>query len=327
MSHICRISMLLIPVFLVGTCFSEDRWLEEANQLLVKASDAEAFSPETKFHLTANILLQHTTSGKLSGTYARDYVGPQLWADQIEVGDFRQERVRIEKQIWRKKNQEFVPLPVDLFFKALLTTSFLMGPTDVVNRIQNRKVEGTEARCVDFRSTAGQASTDGELCVDKVAETVTYWKFGKLEIWYSNYAPFAGKVRPSHFAVAESGSTVVEGDAAYALANQLTAASFAALQNVEAENVCTTVRALVPKQTPDPFWPRAMSRTQYRGTVVIRAEVDETGHVRNGAVVESVHPILDGTALEAVKHWVFVPKLCDGKAIGTVTTLTVHFRP
>jgi len=49
--------------------------------------------------------------------------------------------------------------------------------------------------------------------------------------------------------------------------------------------------------------------------VVIRAEVDETGHVRKEAVIESVHPIVDGAALAAVKQWTFEPKLCDGKRL------------
>ena len=48
---------------------------------------------------------------------------------------------------------------------------------------------------------------------------------------------------------------------------------------------------------------------------MIRAEVDETGHVRKEAVIESVHPIVDGAALAAVKQWTFEPQLCDGKAV------------
>jgi TonB family protein len=327
MFHMRRIWPLLIPLFLLSTCLAEDRNWEEANQLLVKATEAETFNPETKFHLAVKVLIQHTTKGKFSGTFVRDYIGPERWADQLEVGDFRQERVRIDKQIWRKKNQEFVPQPVDLLFKALFTTSFVMGRSDIVDRVHNRKLEGTEARCIEFKNTVGRSSTDGEICVDSASGTVVYWKYGKLEIRYSNYTPFSGKVRPSHFAVAEAGSIVVEADVTYALANELSADSFVPLKDTEPENVCSTSRALIAKQTPDPFFPRTLARGQYRGTVVVRAEVDETGHVRKAGVIESVHPIMDGAALEAVKQWVFEPKMCDGKAISTVATLPIHFRP
>jgi TonB family protein len=327
MFHMLRVSQLLIPILLVATCFAEDRNWEEANQLLVKASEAETFKPEQpKFHLTVKVLLQHTTKGRLAGTFVRDYMAPERWADRLEIGDFREERVRIEKQIWTKKSQDFVPLQVDQLFKALFTTTFQMVQSDVVNRVHNRKLEGTEARCIEFRNAVGRKSTDGEICVDRAAGTVVYWKYGQIEIWYSNYVPFSGRVRPSHFVVAEQGTPSVEGDVTYTLASELSADSFSPLKDAEVQDICSTTRALIAKQTPDPFFPPGLSAAQYRGAVVIRAEVDETGHVRKEAVIESVHPIVDGAALAAVKQWTFEPKLCDGKAVSTVTRLDVRFR-
>jgi hypothetical protein len=73
MFHMLRMSRWLIPIVLLAICFAEDRNWEEANQLLVKASEAETFKPEQpKFHLTVKVLLQHTTKGKLAGTFDRD---------------------------------------------------------------------------------------------------------------------------------------------------------------------------------------------------------------------------------------------------------------
>jgi hypothetical protein len=242
--------------------------------------------------LTVKVLLQHTTKGKLAGTFDRDYMAPERWADRLEIGDFQQERVRIEKQIWTKKSHDFVPLQVDLLFKALFTTTFRMAQSDVVNRVHNRKLEGTEARCIEFRNMVGRNSTDGEICVDRAAGTVVYWKYGRIEIWYSNYVPFSDRVRPSHFAVAEQGIPSVEGDVTYTLASELSADSFSPLKDAEVQDVCSTSRALIAKQTRDPFFP-AWS--------------------------------VGGAALAAVKQWTFEPKLCDGKAVSTVTRLDVHF--
>ena len=88
MFHMLRMSRWLIPIVLVTICFAEDRNWEEANQLLVRASDAETFQPEQpKFHLTVKVLLQHTTKGKLAGTFDRDYMAPERWADRLEIGD------------------------------------------------------------------------------------------------------------------------------------------------------------------------------------------------------------------------------------------------
>ena len=82
----------------------------------------------------------------------------------------------------------------------------------------------------------------------------------------------------------------------YTLASELSADSFSSLKDAEVQDVCSTSRALIAKQTPDPF-----SRPL------------------------SVHPIVDGAALAAVKQWTFEPKLCDGKSVSTVTRLDVHF--
>ena len=76
-----RMSRWLIPIVLVAIRFAEDRNWEEANQLLVKASDAETFKPEQpKFHLTVKVLLQHTTEGETGwhirpGLYGAGTVG------------------------------------------------------------------------------------------------------------------------------------------------------------------------------------------------------------------------------------------------------------
>jgi len=222
MSRLRATARLLVPALLVATCISEDRNWEEANQLLVKAADAETFRQEQpKFHLTVKLLLQHTNKGKVTGTFERDFVGPERWADWLEAGDFRQERVRIDKQVWRKKNQEFVPMQVDLIYQALFTTTFQMAQSDVVNRIHNRNFEGTDVRCIEFQNVLGRNTTGGEMCVDRATGTLVYWRYGSREIRYSNYVPFAGKVRPSHFSVTEAGTSVVEGDVSYRVASEI----------------------------------------------------------------------------------------------------------
>jgi len=309
--------------------FAEDRDWEEANSLLSKASELETFKPDErpKFHLNVTFTFHHTTKGTLKGTYQRDYVAPERWRDRLEVSDLcKQERVRIEKQIWTRKSADLTPLQVDLLFKALFATAFQMTPSDVVDRVHNRKLDGVENRCIKFHSVVGRESTDGEICVDQAASTVSYWKYGEREIWYSQYGSVAGRLRPFHIAVAEQGRTSVEADVAYIIANELTPESFVPLKDAEVSDVCSTTRALSRKNTPDPFFPSGMSPAQFKGPVIIRAEVDETGRVQKAEVIESMHPTIDSAVLETVKQWTFEPKLCDGKPVKTITRLDVRFR-
>ena len=321
-------SQLLIVLFFVGAAFPEDMNWEEANGLLVKATELQTFAADQrpKYRLSVKLSFLHTNKGTLTGTYGRDYVAPELWADRLEVGDFRQERVRIQKQGWTKKSYDLPPLQVDHFFKALNTTTYQMAQSDVVNRLHNRKLEGEEVRCIEFRNAVGRNSVEGEICVNRSAGTVSYWRYGKREIWYSHYVPFAGRVRPSHFIVAEASVTSVEADVTYELANALSAESFSPLKDAEMSDICSNSRALIAKSNPEPLFPKTLSRAQFRGPVVLRVEVDETGHVVKEAVIESLHPILDTSALEAVQAWTFEPRLCDGKPVNAVTRLDVRFR-
>jgi hypothetical protein len=81
----------------------------------------------------------------------------------------------------------------------------------------------------------GRNSTDGEICLDRAAGAVVYWKYGRIEIWYSNYVPFSDRVRPSYFAAAEQGIPSVEGDVTYTLSSDLTADSFSPLKDAEVQ--------------------------------------------------------------------------------------------
>jgi len=262
----------------------------------------------------------------LKGTFVRDFVLPEHWSDELTLGDFRQNRVRIDKKIWTAKNADFSPLQVDFLFQALFTTSFRMTAADSVNRVHNRKIEGLEARCIEFQATVGRSSTPGELCVERDRGALIYWKFGTREIWYSQYMPFAGAVRPMHLAISEQGTPSVEADVSYTEVPELTADGFLPLKNAEITDVCSTSRGLMAKSAPEPMYPPSLSRRQFPGRVTVKLEVDENGHVTKAAVVESVHPMIDSSALEAAKSWVFEPRLCDGKPVSATTKMEVRFR-
>ena len=324
-THFFGLALLTVTL---GSAFAEDRNWEEANALLTRASELEVFKADEtpKYRQVATFIFHHTNKGTLKGTYQCDYLSPERWRDEITVADvYQQQRVRIEKQTWTKRSTDLTPLQVEQFLHALYTTSFRMSSSDVVNRVHKRKLDGAENRCIEFSNVVGHSSTDGEICLDQATSTVSYWKYGDREIWYSQYVPVAGRVRPSHLVVAEKGNTSVEADLTYTLNNELTPESFAPVADAEVSEVCNSTRPLQRKSSPEPYFPPGLSKNQFKGPVVVRAEVDGTGHVQKAAVIESLHPILDTAALEAVKHWTFEPRLCDGKPVNAVTRLDVWF--
>jgi len=60
------------------------------------------------------------------------------------------------------------------------------------------------------------------------------------------------------------------------------------------------------------------------GTVVLEIIVDERGVVPDARVVRSI-PLLDQSALEAVKQWRFTPTVVDGQALPVIVQVEMTF--
>lgn len=73
-----------------------------------------------------------------------------------------------------------------------------------------------------------------------------------------------------------------------------------------------------------PQKPGMLDRSRLNGYVVIDILVDDKGKVSCARIV-SGHPLLFGSAIEAVKDWAFRPRRQDGKAVWFYGRLRFHF--
>jgi TonB family protein len=72
------------------------------------------------------------------------------------------------------------------------------------------------------------------------------------------------------------------------------------------------------------YTPIAM-RSKVQGVVLVEAVIDETGRVADARILKSV-PLLDQSALDAVRQWEFTPTLLNGVPRAVVFTTAVNFR-
>jgi len=73
-----------------------------------------------------------------------------------------------------------------------------------------------------------------------------------------------------------------------------------------------------------PVYPEAARQAEVQGTVILAVKANEEGRIVDAVVLRSI-PLLDQAALDAVKQWVYEPKIIDGKAAPIVFTVTVRF--
>jgi len=80
---------------------------------------------------------------------------------------------------------------------------------------------------------------------------------------------------------------------------------------------------LVKRVEPD--YPILALQARTQGIVILEAHVDVRGFVKEVTVLRG-HPILEGSAIAAVKEWRYQPLLLDGQPTEFILTVTINFR-
>jgi protein TonB len=73
-----------------------------------------------------------------------------------------------------------------------------------------------------------------------------------------------------------------------------------------------------------PVYPPIARQARIQGTVVLECVISPHGKVTDVRVVRSI-PLLDASAMEAVKQWVYTPTLLNGVPVPVIMTVTVNF--
>ena len=66
-------------------------------------------------------------------------------------------------------------------------------------------------------------------------------------------------------------------------------------------------------------------QARVEGTVILEATISEQGRVTNVKVLRGI-PLLDNSALDAVKQWRYSPTLLNGTPVPVIMTVTVNFK-
>jgi protein TonB len=74
----------------------------------------------------------------------------------------------------------------------------------------------------------------------------------------------------------------------------------------------------------EPVYPDLAIQSRIGALVILEAEVDVRGHVKNVKVLRG-HPLFDESAMQAVKQWRYQPLLLNGEPTGFILTVTVTF--
>ena len=74
-----------------------------------------------------------------------------------------------------------------------------------------------------------------------------------------------------------------------------------------------------------PQYPQMAKIARVQGPVVLAAVIGKDGAIRNLRVVSTASPLLNQSALDAVKQWKYRPYILNGEPVEVDTTITVNF--
>jgi TonB family protein len=76
----------------------------------------------------------------------------------------------------------------------------------------------------------------------------------------------------------------------------------------------------------NPMYPREAVAARVQGVVVLECTISPQGKVVAVKILRSVGPLLDESAVAAVKQWEYTPTLLNGVAVPVIMTVTVNFK-
>jgi protein TonB len=84
------------------------------------------------------------------------------------------------------------------------------------------------------------------------------------------------------------------------------------------------IRAPQKTRHVNPTYPPIAQSARVQGIVIIEATIGPNGRVQEAKVLRSI-PLLDQSALDAVRQWEFTPTLLNGVPVPVIMTVTVQF--
>ena len=73
-----------------------------------------------------------------------------------------------------------------------------------------------------------------------------------------------------------------------------------------------------------PVYPEVAKHARVQGTVILEATISPQGRVADVKVLRGI-PMLDDSAMSAVRQWTYTPTLLNGTPVPVIMTVTVNF--
>lgn len=313
------IRTLLLVLLLASPLWASDT-TPEGQAIIAQARSRSDIRELSSFTMKADLSIENRGK-QVAGRYVLLWNGPDQWREEIVFPGFDEIRVGGAGTVAEKRSLDFVPLRIYQLQRVLAygREGLALRSDEKVAHVRSRKVNGTEATCVQLTSR-GSAR---EICVDRSSGAL----IRDRPFVDKGFAPIGTIFFPHSLSYVEEDNTVAEAEITeLTMGAPLPAALFELPAGAVSKPDCLnpTVGRLINKVDPRYPIPERLTRTE--GTVAIYAVIGTDGSMHNLQVVSSVSPGLDQAALDAVEQWRYEPFMCQNTPVEFESVIQVAFR-
>ena len=313
-------ALLLACLVIVSSPLTAYNKTHEGEEILEQARLTSDIRELPSFTMKAAIKIE--VQGKtLTGEYAFLWNGPNQWREETSLPGFDEIRVGGAGTVALKRNLDFVPLRISQLRYVLgyARGGLALRSGEEIKRVQNRKVSGIAARCVEI---AGKLYPR-EICVDaSTGAMVRDVPFADKE-----FAPIGTRIFPRFLSYTQEGKTVAQAEITELNATDpLPPSAFAVPAGAVSQPSCLSPAIGQLMKRVNPAYPDSARRAHVQGTVYIYAVIGSDGSLHNLRIVSGVSPDLNEASLAAVQQWRYEPSTCQNTPVELESVIQVNFK-
>jgi TonB family protein len=310
-----------------------DEFFARARQL----SDLEASG--NPFHLKATYVASGDAEFTGNGTYEEWWQSKDLWRKEATLGDYKYVEIEYGGKNSVYGSSDYIPLRLRQMLAAVLVRIDADTATASEWKLKKKTLNHVELIVLSSNGLCGDGKqkakcvTEDYLTPNGVLRIHVRDVIGNL---FNGFQPFHGLIVPRDIVFASYGNpalTISINSLELLVQDQILVKMDGPLPGgLHPITKPIHVKAFPPNEAStkalnmaEPIYPAEAKQRRIQGTVVIIAGIDESGNIREPYVIRSAGPLLDKSALDAVRRWKYSSVMVNGVAVEAEVTISVVY--
>ena len=319
--------LLVLLAFAGSARASNSDVVAKGEALIQQAQDKTNIFALPSFRMDANVRIDNF--GKpLDGIYSLLWNGPDQWREEITFPGYSEVQVGGKGVVFLKRSVDVLPYRISQLETALgFSSNFGVGrfnqslmKDETVKSIRQEKLAGETAECIKIVSPDKNTR---EVCVDPRTGLVNRQKQGLAD---AEFTPIGSKIFPRSISLTRDGKRIVEIHITQFETGQwFSPDRFAPPAGAVSGDGCMNPLRGAKVKDVTPVYPQMAKVAHIQGVVATEALMDKNGTFQGLHIISTDSPLLNQSAVDAVKQWRYQPATCNGQPVDSEAVIEVRY--